>query len=229
MAILRCQAKYERDLERLGYNLVAGVDEVGRGALFGPVFAAAVILSPDRAIRGLRDSKALPAAKRETLAGRIRERAAAWAVGAADVFEIDHLNILQASRLAMRRAVEKLRPAPDYLLVDAVTVEFPAPQRALIHGDALSQCIAAASILAKVERDGCMTRWDAVFPEYGLARNKGYSTPDHMEALEKLGPTMLHRFSFEPVRTHCPFEVWSGYPVAQQLEFFEQAAEEAWQ
>ncbi len=224
MPIFRCQAKYERDLHRLGYTRVAGVDEVGRGSLFGPVFAAAVILSPDRPIRGLRDSKALLAERRDELAERIRARAVGCAVAAADVFEIDHLNILQGSRLAMRRAVEKLQPAPDYLLVDAVTIDVPAPQRALIHGDALSQCIAAASILAKVERDACMKRWHEVFPEYGLDHNKGYYTPDHIKALERHGPTMLHRFSFEPDRESCPFAVWSGYPDSQQLEMFEQAA-----
>ena len=205
---------------------MAGVDEVGRGSLFGPVFAAAVVLDPARAIRGLRDSKMLAPERRDELADRIRARAAAFAVGAADVFEIDRFNILQGARLAMRRAVEKLQPLPDYLLVDATTVDLPLPQRALIHGDALSQCIAAASILAKVQRDLCMIRWHAVFPEYGLDHNKGYNTPDHLEALQKHGPTMLHRFSFEPVRHHCPFEVWAGYPESQQMELFEEAAGE---
>ena len=227
MPIFRCQAKYERDLHRLGYSRVAGVDEVGRGSLFGPVFAAAVILSQDRQIRGLRDSKMLPADRREILADRIREHAAAFAVGAADVFEIDRLNILQASRLAMKRAIEGLRPEPDYILVDATTIDIPVPQRALVHGDALSQCIAAASILAKVERDACMARWHEVFPEYNLRDNKGYSTPDHIEAIRAYGPTMLHRFSFEPVRQHCPYQVWSGYDEPRQLDFFEQAAGEA--
>jgi ribonuclease HII len=190
--------------------------------LFGPVHSAAVILSQERPIRGLRDSKELTPERRDMLAARIRERAIAWAVAAADVFEIDHLNILQASRLAMRRAIEKLTPAAEFLLVDAVSVDLPLPQRALIHGDSLSQCIAAASILAKVERDACMNRWDEVFPQYGLASNKGYSTPDHIKAIETFGPTSLHRFSFEPVRAHCPYEVWTGYPV--QGELFAEAA-----
>jgi ribonuclease HII len=203
---------------------VAGVDEVGRGSLFGPVFAAAVILDVDRAIRGLRDSKQLDAERREVLAVRIRERAISWAVGAADVFEIDHLNILQASRLAMRRAVEKLRPAPDYLLVDAVTVDGGIPQRGIIHGDARSQSIAAASILAKVERDACMSRWHEVFPRYGFDTNKGYHTPEHIKALETFGPTSLHRFSFEPVRLCCPYQAWLGYPIPQQTELFAVAA-----
>jgi len=152
------------------------------------------------------------------LAERIRERAVAWAVGAADAFEIDHINIYQASRLAMRRAIEKLIPAPDYLLVDAITVDLPLAQLALIKGDALSQCIAAASILAKVERDACMCEWDKVFPQYGLKNHKGYSTDEHWKALESHGPTSLHRFSFWPVREHSPQALWTGYP--QQGELF---------
>ncbi len=214
----RCQSKYEREAQAQGYRLVAGVDEVGRGALFGPVFAAAVILSPECPIRGLRDSKQLPAERREVLAGRIRERALAWAVAAVDAFEIDRINILQASRTAMRKAVEKLSHCPDYLLIDAVQIDLPVPQRALIHGDSLSQCIAAASIVAKVERDACMCEWDRVFPQYGLKNHKGYSTPEHWKALEDFGPTSMHRFSFWPVRVHCPHAVWTGYP--QQGELF---------
>ena len=214
---MRCQAKYEREAQAQGFERIAGVDEVGRGALFGPVFAAAVILSRDRPIRGLRDSKQLPSVRRETLAERIRERAVAWAVAAADAFEIDHINIYQASRLAMSRAVERLRPAPDYLLIDAITVDLPIAQRALIHGDALSQCIAAASILAKVERDACMCQWDQVFPQYGLRNNKGYTTDRHWKALETHGPTSLHRFSFWPVRDHSPHVLWTGYPRQGEL------------
>ena len=214
---MRCQAKYERDARAQGFTRIAGVDEVGRGALFGPVFAAAVILSPDKPIRGLRDSKQLDRERREVLALRIRERAIAWAIAAADAFEIDHINIYQASRLAMRRAVERLNPAPDYLLIDAITVDLPVAQRALIHGDALSQCIAAASILAKVERDECMRQWDEVFPQYGLKNHKGYSTDQHWKALETHGPTTLHRFSFWPVREHSPHAVWTGYPRQEEL------------
>jgi ribonuclease HII len=215
---MRCQAKFEREARAQGFTRVAGVDEVGRGALFGPVFAAAVILSQDKPIRGLRDSKQLDRERREVLAGRIRERAVAWAVGTADAFEIDHINIYQASRVAMRRAVERLKPMPDYLLIDAITVDLPLAQRALIHGDALSQCIAAASILAKVERDECMRQWDEVFPQYGLKNHKGYSTDEHWKALETHGPTTLHRFSFWPVREHSPDTVWTGYP--RQTELF---------
>ena len=214
---MRCQGKYERDARAAGFERVAGVDEVGRGALFGPVFAAAVILSPDRPIRGLKDSKQLLKERREVLAERIRERAVAWAVAAADAFEIDRVNIYQASRLAMRRAIVKLQPAADYLLIDAITVDLPIEQRPLIHGDALSQCIAAASILAKVERDACMCAWDQVFPQYGLKNHKGYSTDEHWKALEKHGPTPLHRFSFWPVREHSPHTVWTGYPRQGEL------------
>ena len=214
---MRCQAKYESEARAQGFTLIAGVDEVGRGALFGPVFAAAVILSPDKPIRGLNDSKQLDPERREVLAVRIRERAVAWAVAAADAFEIDQINIYQASRLAMRRAIERLNPAPDYLLIDAITVDLPLKQRALIHGDALSRCIAAASILAKVERDACMVQWDQVFPQYGLKSHKGYSTDQHWKALETYGPTTLHRFSFWPVREHSPHTVWTGYPRQSEL------------
>ena len=170
-----------------------------------------MVLNPDRPIRGLNDSKELDAERREVLAERIRERAVCWAIGAADAYEIDRINILQASRLAMRRAIEKLSPACDYLLIDAVKVDLPLEQEAIIKGDALCQCIAAASILAKVARDACMRRWDTVFPEFGFARNKGYGTDEHYAALRSCGPTTLHRFSFEPVRMSCQLELWSGY------------------
>ncbi len=213
-------SRHERALRRAGYRAVAGLDEAGRGALFGPVFAAAVILDPDAPIRGLDDSKQLAPERREILAERIRERARAWSVAAADAFEIDRWNILEAARVAMRRSVEGL-PAPcDCLLVDAVRLDVAVPQRALIHGDALCFSIAAASILAKVARDEALDRWDAVFPEYGFRQNKGYGTPDHLAALERLGPTTLHRFSFEPVRQMSRYESWSGYPLPQQGELF---------
>jgi ribonuclease HII len=206
-------SRHERALRQAGFHAIAGVDEAGRGSLFGPVFAAAVVLDPLRPIRGLDDSKALEPERREILAVRIRERARAWAVAASDAFEIDRVNILQASRLAMRRAVERLNGACDHLLVDAVSVDIGLPQKALIHGDALCFSIAAASILAKVGRDEALNAWDAVFPQYGLAHNKGYSTPDHIVALEKFGPTALHRFSFEPVRLNSRLRLWTGYPL----------------
>jgi ribonuclease HII len=206
-------SRYERAARKAGYRVIAGLDEAGRGSLFGPVFAAAVVLDPDRPIRGLDDSKALEPERREVLAGRIRERVAAWAVGAADVFEIDRINIYQASLLAMTRALEQLPAKYDYLLLDAVKLRIPVAQKSLIHGDARSFSIAAASILAKVHRDAALTAWDRVFPEYGLAKNKGYSTPDHLAALEREGPTTLHRFSFEPVRNASRYQSWTGYPL----------------
>jgi ribonuclease HII len=205
-------SRHERALRKVGFSFIAGVDEAGRGALFGPVFTAAVILDPARPIRGLDDSKQLSADRREILAERIKERAVAWAVAGADAFEIDRYNILEATRRAMQRAIAALRPAPDFLLLDAIKLPLTTPQRGLIHGDALSISIAAASILAKTARDAAITAWDQVFPGYGLASHKGYCTPDHLEALRTLGPSPLHRFSFEPVRTVQPGS-WNGYPV----------------
>ena len=216
----RCEATLERELRARGFHAVAGVDEVGRGALFGAVFAGAVILSEDRPVRGLNDSKLLEPQRREVLAERIRERAVAWAIGAVDAATIDRVNIYQASRMAMRLAVNRLIPAPDFLLVDAVPLELPLPQRALIKGDARCHAIAAASILAKVQRDACMRAWDTVFPEYGLAAHKGYATPEHCRALERFGPTPLHRLSFEPVRAQSRFPLASG----GQLDLFDAAA-----
>src|SRR6202022_1920250 len=162
-------------------------------------------------------SKQLRPERREVLAGRIRERAVAWAVGEADAFEGDRINIYHASRLAMKRAIERLKPAPDFLLIDALKIDLAIPQRPLIHGDALSQCIAAASILAKVERDACMCEWDRVFPQYGLKNHKGYCTDEHWKAIETHGPTSLHRFSFWPVRDHSTHVLWSGYPRQEEL------------
>jgi ribonuclease HII len=207
-----CGGRFEREARAAGYKCIAGVDEAGRGSLFGPVFAAAVVLSPDRPIRGLNDSKLLTADRRDILAERIRERAVTWGVAAADVFEIDRVNILQAAILAMQRAIEQLNPPCDYLLLDAVRLQdLPTPQLPLIHGDARCQSIAAASILAKTQRDECMRKWHEVFPDFHLDENKGYSTEEHIAALQKLGPTMLHRFSFEPVRMASKIEIWTGY------------------
>lgn len=196
---LRCTLRYEKKAWDTGAKLVAGVDEVGRGSLFGCVVAAAVILDPAYRIRGLRDSKLLPAERREVLARRIREHAVAWSIAAVDVARIDQINIYHASRAAMREAVLRLAPAADYLLIDALKLDCEVPQLAIIHGDALSASIAAASILAKVERDRIMCEWDTVFPAYGLASHKGYSTPKHVAALREFGPTPLHRQSFAPV------------------------------
>lgn len=218
---LRCTLRYEKMAWSAGARLVAGVDEVGRGSLFGCVVAAAVILDPAYRVRGLRDSKLLLPERRQVLAERIREHAIAWAVAAVDAARIDQINIYHASRAAMREAVLRLAPTADHLLVDAVRVDCELPQEAIIHGDALSASIAAASILAKVERDRIMCEWDAVFPAYGLASHKGYSTPKHLAALRELGPTPLHRQSFAPV--------WQN-PVPQEAfafmtEDLEQVAE----
>jgi len=196
---LRCTLRYEKQAWALGALRVAGVDEVGRGSLFGCVVAAAVILDPAYRLRGLRDSKLLLAARREGLAERIREHALAWAVAAVDASRIDQINIYQASRVAMREAVMGLAPAADHLLIDALRIDCGQPQTSIIHGDAVSASIAAASILAKVERDRMMCEWDTVFPAYGLASHKGYATAKHLAALREFGPTPLHRQSFAPV------------------------------
>ena len=221
----RCRNTFERKAAHHGYQRIAGADEVGRGCLFGPVFAAAVILSPNHPIPGLNDSKQLTPETRQSLAARIRERALAWSIAAVDAFEIDRINILQASRLAMKRAIETLSPPCDYILSDAVSIDLPLPQLALIEGDARCRSIAAASILAKTERDSCLAQWDRVFPGYGLSQNKGYGTAAHLDALRTLGPTPLHRFSFEPVRRWSPPGMPIGLP--SQLEMFAAAGSDA--
>ena len=208
---LRCTLKFEKRAWIAGAHLVAGVDEVGRGSLFGPVVAAAVILDPGYRVRGLRDSKLLLAERRDVLAERIRAHAIARAIAAVDAAQIDQINIYQASRVAMRQAVLSLRPSADHLLIDALRLDCELPQRAIIHGDALSASIAAASILAKVERDRMVRQWDPLFPVYGLASNKGYSTPHHLAALRQHGPSPLHRQSFAPV--------WNA-PVPQEVLAF---------
>jgi ribonuclease HII len=195
-----CCTRYERDARQHGWQRIAGLDEAGRGSLFGPVVAGAVILNPRRRIVGLDDSKKLMPERRRELALRIREHALAWAVAEIDASRIDAWNIYQASRQAMSAAVSQLRPLPDYLLLDAIELDLPIEQKALIHGDARSVSIAAASILAKVERDRLMEEFHEIYPQYGLAQNKGYGTPDHLDALRRHGPTPLHRFSYAPVR-----------------------------
>jgi len=196
----RCSSRYEREARKCGWQRIAGIDEVGRGALFGPVVAAAVILDPHRRIVGLDDSKKLPAERREILALRIREYALAWAIAEVDAKRIDAWNIYQASRQAMTAALSQLKISPDYLLLDAMQLDVLIEQKSLIHGDALSVSIAAASIIAKVARDRLMTEWDAIYPQYGLAQHKGYATPVHLAALRSHGPSPHHRFSFAPVR-----------------------------
>jgi ribonuclease HII len=196
---LRCTLKFEKQAWATGAQLVAGVDEVGRGSLFGPVVAAAVILDPNYRIRGLRDSKLLPAKRREQLAVRIRHHSIALAVASVDAAVVDEINIYHASKRAMVEAVRQLVPAPDYLLIDALRIQYECPQLPIIHGDALSASIAAASIIAKVERDRMMRDWDPVYPAYGLASNKGYYTRKHITSLREHGPSPLHRQSFAPV------------------------------
>lgn len=208
---LRCTLRYEKKAWLEGAKLVAGVDEVGRGSLFGCVVAAAVILDPNYRIRGLRDSKLLPQERREVLARRIREHCLGYAIAAVDAARIDQINIYYASKLAMLEAVRSLRPAPDHLLIDALRIDCDLAQQPIIHGDALSASIAAASILAKVERDRLISQWDPIFPAYGLASNKGYSTPRHIAALREFGPSPLHRQSFAPV--------WNA-PVPQEVLAF---------
>src|SRR6478672_9005003 len=196
----QCSSRFERAARKLGWTRIAGIDEVGRGALFGPVVAAAVILNPKRRIVGLDDSKALLPERRGGLAERIREHALAWAVAEVDASRIDAWNIYQASRQAMTAALQQLSMTPDYLLIDAMELDVMIEQKSLIKGDAKSVSIAAASIVAKTYRDARMEEWDAVYPQYGLARHKGYATADHLEALRQHGPTPLHRYSFAPVR-----------------------------
>ncbi|MFA7095419.1 MAG: ribonuclease HII [Gammaproteobacteria bacterium] len=182
-------------------KLIAGVDEAGRGPLAGPVIAAAVILDPARPIEGLADSKALTSRRRDELEAVIRREALAWAVGRAEVEEIDTLNILQATLLAMQRAVAGLGVVPHYVLVDGNRCpELPCPAQAVVRGDQTVQAICAASILAKVARDREMVELDARYPGYGLAEHKGYGTGAHLEALRTHGPTAIHRRSFAPVR-----------------------------
>jgi ribonuclease HII len=195
-----CSSRFEREARQHGWTRIAGLDEAGRGALFGPVVAAAVILNPKRRIVGLDDSKKLPAERRAQLAERVREHAVAWAVAEVDAQRIDAWNIYQASRQAMIAALQQLSIVPDYLLIDALQLDVLIEQKSMIKGDARSVSIAAASILAKTHRDARMEEWDAVYPQYGLARHKGYATPDHLEALRVHGPTPLHRYSFAPVR-----------------------------
>ncbi|CAD5377188.1 ribonuclease HII, degrades RNA of DNA-RNA hybrids [Pseudomonas sp. OF001] len=182
-------------------ELVAGVDEVGRGPLCGPVVTAAVILDPARPIAGLNDSKKLSEARRERLFDEIRDKALAWCIGRAEVEEIDRLNILQATFLAMQRAVEGLPIQPRLALIDGNRCpKLLVPSAPVVGGDARVPAIAAASILAKVSRDREMAELDARYPGYGMAGHKGYPTPAHLEALRRLGPTPIHRRSFAPVR-----------------------------
>ncbi len=214
---LKCTTKFERELWGEGAQFIAGIDEVGSGALFGPVMAGAVILDPKYRIKGLRDSKLLPAEKREILAERIKEHCIAWAVAAVDVARIDQINIYYARKLAMAEAVKALTVQPDCLLIDAMKLDLEIRQKSVIHGDALSASIAAASIVAKVTRDAIITAWDPIFPHYKLASNKGYRSPAHLAALRDHGPSPLHRQSFAPV--------WNASVPQEVLEFMQEEEE----
>jgi ribonuclease HII len=197
----------ERRRRRAGY-IVAGIDEVGCGPLAGPVVAAAVVLRPGPPIHGLNDSKRLRREEREALVAHIHERAAALAVAAASVDEIDRWNILRATRLAMQRAVAQLAPAPTFLLIDGRHV-LPngLAQTAIVKGDATRACIAAASIVAKIARDQMMREFDRLYPEYGFAEHKGYATSQHLAALDRYGPSPIHRRAFLPERQLALFPV----------------------
>ena len=189
----------ENALRRVGFVHVAGVDEVGRGCLAGPVVAAAVVLHPDRHIAGVSDSKAVPAPERERLYERILSHAVAWAVADADPAEIDRINIHQASLRAMQRAILALAPLPDIVLVDAFRVpDLPMAQRGVLHGDRRCSAIAAASIIAKVTRDRRMLELHGIDPRYGFDRHKGYATSDHLDAVARFGYSDVHRRSFRP-------------------------------
>jgi ribonuclease HII len=195
-----CGWTLEEAARARGALRIAGVDEVGRGPLFGPVVAAAVILASGFQFDGLTDSKKLTEKKRNQLDAEIRANAIACAIAEVDAETIDRINIRQASLLAMQRAVQQLALGADFLLIDGRDViDWQCPQQAVIHGDAISFSIAAASVLAKVHRDRLLVELDREYPGYGLARHKGYGSPAHLAALKRLGPTQLHRKSFHPV------------------------------
>jgi len=207
-----CGWKLEKAAAKCGFLRVAGCDEVGRGPMFGPVVAAAVILPLGCRLTGLNDSKQLCENKRNELDVVIRAKALAFAIAAVDVETIDRINIRRASLLAMRIAVEQLAIQPDYLLIDGCdTIDWACPQQSVIQGDGTSYSIAAASVLAKVHRDRLLVDLDAVYPGYGLAKHKGYCSREHMAALGKLGPTPLHRKNWTPVaQTMLDFEDLPG-------------------
>ena len=188
---------FEKELIKNGYSLICGIDEVGRGPLAGPVVTAAVILPENCRIHGINDSKKLTAAKREELSFKIKEQALAYSFGSASPAEIDEINILQATYKAMRKAIYGLKIKPDFVLADAVTIpQIDIPQQGIVHGDAKSITIGAASIIAKVERDAMMDEYRKVFEGYGFEHNKGYGSAEHIAALKEIGPCPIHRKSF---------------------------------
>ena len=199
MVKVRAFRTLENAIRRMGFNYVAGVDEVGRGCLAGPVVAAAVVLTPDRYVARVCDSKTVTPLERVRLYDRIIRSAVAWSVAAADREEIDRINIHQASLRAMQRAVTSLAPCPDFVLVDAFRIpDLLVPQRAVVHGDSRCTAIAAASIVAKVTRDRMMLELHARDPRYGFDRHKGYATRDHLDAVSRYGYSDVHRRTFRP-------------------------------
>ena len=192
---------YEKELYIQGLSLIAGVDEVGRGPLAGPVVAAAVILPKKCKIRGLNDSKKIPKKKHLEIFQAVQDQALAVGIGIMDNQVIDQVNIYEATKLAMKKAISQLSPQPEHLLIDAMKLELPVSQTSIIKGDANSLSIAAASIVAKVTRDELMKEYDQQYPGYDFATNAGYGTAKHLEGLKKLGITPIHRTSFEPVKT----------------------------
>jgi ribonuclease HII len=199
----KCGSTFESGLRSRGFAAIAGVDEVGRGCIFGAVVAAAVVLDPAHPIRGLNDSKQIEPERREELSLAIRTRAVAWSVASVGPDVIDRINIYQASRLAMKLALQQIATRIDFVLIDAVPLDVDLPQLPLVQGDERCHSIAAASIVAKVHRDATMREWDRIYPQYGLARHKGYQTPEHLQALSDYGPSPLHRFSFEPLKAYA--------------------------
>ena len=198
----QAMTSFERSLRARGYQYIAGIDEAGRGPLAGPVVAAAVILKEDCEILGLTDSKKLSKQKREDYYSYIMEEAAAVGVGIADAHEIDELNIYEASKAAMLKAVQALDVAPDYLLIDAMSLAVDTEQSSIIKGDAKSASIAAGACIAKVTRDRLMDEYAEKYPLYGFEKHKGYGTKEHLNALAKYGPSPIHRRSFAPVKAH---------------------------
>jgi ribonuclease HII len=224
---LRKMLRYETTLWAAGVTRVAGIDEAGMSPLAGPVAAAAVIFAPGSRIPGVDDSKKLDAKERERLATVIKKTCVAWAVGFAEVEEIDRINIYWAGLLAMRRAVEALQPAPEHLLLDARRLrEVPLPQERIVHGDAKSLSIAAASILAKTARDARLVELDALYPGYGFAKHKGYPVREHAAALARLGACPIHRRSFGPVREALGLPPLPPWPEHALIEAAMEGTEE---
>ncbi|MCT2961510.1 ribonuclease HII [Streptococcus thermophilus] len=192
---------YEKSLYARGIELIAGVDEVGRGPLAGPVVAAAVILPKLCKIKGLNDSKKIPKSKHEAIYNQVMKEAVAVGIGMKDNYVIDDVNIYEATKLAMIEAIEKLNPQPEHLLIDAMNLDLPIEQTSIIKGDANSLSIAAASIVAKVTRDKMMVDYEQEFPGYAFAKNAGYGTKEHLSGIDKFGVTPIHRRSFEPIKS----------------------------